>query len=143
VNKKHIITNELDGMGTAIDKLFPTSAPYSDVELTPRWDYDFEKAALLNCDADIDTASLPQPHPFPNVDLCSQQNLPDAETEAPDTEAPGTEAPDGFLSTPAPTKADPTPAPTKDETTAVPPVEDESSASGLLILGAYAVVGFF
>ena len=24
-------------------------APYCDVDLTPRWDYDFEKAEFLNC----------------------------------------------------------------------------------------------
>lgn len=49
VDKASIIRSELGGIGEAVDRLFPRSAPYSDVELTPRWDYDIEKATLLNC----------------------------------------------------------------------------------------------
>jgi len=48
VDKASIIQSELGGIGEAVDRLFPRSAPYSDVELTPRWDYDIEKATLLN-----------------------------------------------------------------------------------------------
>lgn len=49
VDKAFIITKELGGIGTAVDRVFPPSAPYSSVELTPRWDYDWEKATMLNC----------------------------------------------------------------------------------------------
>ena len=38
VDKAKIIEMELDGIGQAVDRLFPESAPYSDVELTPRLD---------------------------------------------------------------------------------------------------------
>jgi len=37
-------------MGVA-DSLFPKDAPYCRVDLTPRWDYDLEKAQLMNCPA--------------------------------------------------------------------------------------------
>merc|ERR1712176_1517589 len=32
-----------------VDEVFPKDAPYCDVDLTPRWDYDLEKAMFLNC----------------------------------------------------------------------------------------------
>lgn len=49
VDKASIIKRELQGLAQAADTLFPKSAPYSRVELTPRWDYDLEKAKMLNC----------------------------------------------------------------------------------------------
>jgi len=49
VDKDKIIQKELAGLAEAVDRVFPRSAPYSDVQLTPRWDYDIEKATLLNC----------------------------------------------------------------------------------------------
>jgi nickel transport system substrate-binding protein len=49
VDKASIIEKEFGGLGDPVDRLFPSSAPYSDVALTPRWDYDFEKAQMLNC----------------------------------------------------------------------------------------------
>jgi len=51
VDKASIIRSELGGIGEAVDRLFPRSAPHSDLELTPRWDYDIEKATMLNCPA--------------------------------------------------------------------------------------------
>ncbi|CAE7263627.1 nikA [Symbiodinium natans] len=52
VNKAAIIDKELFGMAEPVDALFPKNAPYCDVDLTPRWDYDFEKAQLLWCPAE-------------------------------------------------------------------------------------------
>tara|TARA_B110000208_G_scaffold162960_1_gene199605 strand:+ start:328 stop:2226 length:1899 start_codon:yes stop_codon:yes gene_type:complete len=52
VDKAAIIKKELGLMGQSVDSLFPKTAPYCDVSLTPRWDYDLEKAKLLNCPAD-------------------------------------------------------------------------------------------
>ena len=49
VNKAAIIDAELAGIDKPVDSLFPKNAPYCDVDLTPRWDYDFEKAQFLNC----------------------------------------------------------------------------------------------
>jgi ABC-type transport system substrate-binding protein len=51
VNKIDIIDNELGGIERPVDNIFPLDAPYCDLDLTPRWDYDFEKAILLNCNA--------------------------------------------------------------------------------------------
>lgn len=60
VNKAAIVDKELAGLATPADSLYPKDAPYCDVDLTPRWDYDFQKASLLNC---------PDTPPGPNVGL--------------------------------------------------------------------------
>ena len=49
VDKAAIIQKELAGLDEPVDSLFSKSAPYCHVDLTPKWDYDFEKATLLNC----------------------------------------------------------------------------------------------
>jgi hypothetical protein len=49
VNKAAIIDKELLGFAEPVDAVFPKSAPYCGVDLTPRWDYDYEKARLLHC----------------------------------------------------------------------------------------------
>merc|ERR1719188_2927200 len=49
VNKAAIIDKELYGFAEPVDALFPKNAPYCGVDLTPRWDYDIEKAKLLRC----------------------------------------------------------------------------------------------
>jgi ABC-type transport system substrate-binding protein len=54
VNKAAIIDKELSGFAKPVDALFPKNAPYCDVDLTPRWDYDIEKANLLRCAGDHD-----------------------------------------------------------------------------------------
>lgn len=56
VNKAAIIDKELAGMDEPVDALFPKTAPYCSVDLTPRWDYDLEKAQLLNCPAEAAAA---------------------------------------------------------------------------------------
>lgn len=57
VNKAAIITKELGVLGQSVDALFPKTAPYCNVALTPRWDYDLEKAQLLNCPSSSDDTS--------------------------------------------------------------------------------------
>lgn len=57
VNKAAIIDKELYGMAEPVDALFPKNAPYCDVDLTPRWDYDFEKAQLLFCPQETEASS--------------------------------------------------------------------------------------
>ena len=53
VNKGQIIDEELGGIEQPIYQLFPEAAPYCDVYLTPKFDYDFEKAyGLQNCPDD-------------------------------------------------------------------------------------------
>jgi len=49
IDKAAIIEKELLGFAKPVDQLFPTNAPYCDLDLTPRWAYDFEKAQLLRC----------------------------------------------------------------------------------------------
>jgi|MDSY01.2.fsa_nt_gb hypothetical protein len=49
---KGTIMSDLGGVEEPIYQLFPLSAPYCDVYLTPKLDYDLEKAKELNCDSD-------------------------------------------------------------------------------------------
>lgn len=49
IDKKKIIDDNLGGLFKPVDNVFPRDAPYSDVDITPRWDYDLEKAQFLNC----------------------------------------------------------------------------------------------
>ena len=49
IDKKKIIQDNLGGLFKPVDNVFPRDAPFSDVDLFPRWDYDMEKAVLLNC----------------------------------------------------------------------------------------------
>ena len=51
VNKNHIIETQLSGFESPTSQLFSKSVPYCDIELTPKFDYDLEKAELLNCPA--------------------------------------------------------------------------------------------
>ena len=51
VDKAAIIDRELAGFAEAEDSLFPRNAPYCDVDLTPRWDFDLQKAKFINCPA--------------------------------------------------------------------------------------------
>jgi nickel transport system substrate-binding protein len=49
VNKAAIIDKELYGLADPAYSLFPKDSPYCNVDLTPRWDYDFEQARFLRC----------------------------------------------------------------------------------------------
>lgn len=49
INKAALLEKELP-LSENVDTVFPRGAPYCDVELSPRWSYDFEKAVLLSCD---------------------------------------------------------------------------------------------
>merc|ERR1711953_1540558 len=49
IDKASIVDAELAGSTVVADSLFPKDAPYCNVDLTPRWDYDIEKAKLMNC----------------------------------------------------------------------------------------------
>ena len=49
VNKGFIIENELAGIEAAVSQLFPTTAPYCDLDLVPKFDYDIEKAKMIAC----------------------------------------------------------------------------------------------
>ena len=51
VDKNPIIAAELSGFELSTSQLFSQSVPYCDVDLTPKFDYDLEKAELLNCPA--------------------------------------------------------------------------------------------
>lgn len=49
IDKAAIVDKQMAGIEQVADSLFPKDAPYCNVDLTPRWDYDFEKAKLINC----------------------------------------------------------------------------------------------
>ncbi len=49
IDKSTIVEKELSSLQKVVDNVFPRDAPYCDVDLTPRWDYDIEKAKLLFC----------------------------------------------------------------------------------------------
>ena len=53
INKAAFVENELRGLQETVDNVFPKLAPYCDVTLTPRWDYDFEKAVLLTLEDEL------------------------------------------------------------------------------------------
>ena len=49
VDKNPIIANELSGFESPTAQLFSQAVPYCGADLTPNFDYDLEKAELLNC----------------------------------------------------------------------------------------------
>lgn len=54
IDKSAIVEKELGGLQEVVDNVFPRDAPNCDLDLTPRWDYDIEKARLLVCEQDED-----------------------------------------------------------------------------------------
>jgi ABC-type transport system substrate-binding protein len=64
IDKTAIVEAEMAGSARVADALFPRDAPYCDVDLSPRWDYDLEKAKLLNCPVTV-TDAAPAPAPAP------------------------------------------------------------------------------
>jgi ABC-type transport system substrate-binding protein len=57
VNKAIFIEDEFAGLEQAVSQLLPLTAPYSNVDLNPKWNYDLEKARFLNCPADMNGSS--------------------------------------------------------------------------------------
>jgi len=53
VDKAAIVADELAGSARVADSLFPKDAPYCDMDLTPRFDYDLQKAQYMNCPAEV------------------------------------------------------------------------------------------
>ncbi|KAL3927422.1 MAG: hypothetical protein SGBAC_013094 [Bacillariaceae sp.] len=49
VNKGRFIEDEFGGLEQPVGQLLPFSAPYCDIGLTPKFEYDLDKAILLNC----------------------------------------------------------------------------------------------
>lgn len=49
IDKARFIEDEFAGLERPVSQLLPYSAPYCDVDLSPKWAYDFQKAELLNC----------------------------------------------------------------------------------------------
>lgn len=56
IDKSEFIEEEFAGMEQPVSQLLPYSAPYCNVDLSPKWAYDFQKAELLNCAADTSNA---------------------------------------------------------------------------------------
>ena len=51
IDKKDIIKLELGEDTRTVDSVLSLDAPYCNIEFTPKWDCDLEKAELLNCPA--------------------------------------------------------------------------------------------
>jgi len=49
VNKAPFVEDEFAGLEQPVNQLFPYSAPFCDVDLSPAWGFDLDKALLLNC----------------------------------------------------------------------------------------------
>ena len=49
INKGKFIEEEFAGIEQPVEQLLPRSSPYCDVDLTPKWSYDMDKAILINC----------------------------------------------------------------------------------------------
>lgn len=52
IDKATFLEEEFSGLEKSVYQLLPETAPYCDVDLTPKWGYDVEKAELLNCPDD-------------------------------------------------------------------------------------------
>lgn len=80
INKARILEQEMGGLERTVDNVFPLDAPYCDVDLTPRWDYDIEKAMFLNCPkvqepSNSNNANNPNNSINPNVDSNGKKSL--------------------------------------------------------------------
>jgi ABC-type transport system substrate-binding protein len=49
INKAVFVENEFAGLEQPVSQLLPLSAPYCNVDLNPKWNYDLQKAQFLNC----------------------------------------------------------------------------------------------
>lgn len=49
VDKNAFIQKDFAGLERSVSSLLPRTAPYCDVDLNPKWNYDFEKASRINC----------------------------------------------------------------------------------------------
>eukprot|EP00961_Rhodomonas_salina_P300497 3939836-Rhodomonas_salina.3 len=49
IDKGRFIKEEFAGLEQPVTQLLPVNPPFCDVDLSPKWAYDFEKATLLNC----------------------------------------------------------------------------------------------
>ena len=52
IDKNSLVKKELGGFTEPVENVFPRDTPYCDVDLTPHWDYDLEKAILVSCEGD-------------------------------------------------------------------------------------------
>lgn len=58
VNKASFIEDEFAGLEQPASQLLPLTAPYCNLDLSPKWSYDLDKAKFLNCPAATDAKSL-------------------------------------------------------------------------------------
>ncbi len=58
VDKSSFLETEFAGLEQPVEQLLPRTAPYCNVDLSPKWGYDLEKAQLLNCPEDPGTRTV-------------------------------------------------------------------------------------
>ena len=52
IDKATFLEAEFSGLEEPVSQLLPRTAPFCDIDLSPKWGYDVEKAVLLNCPDD-------------------------------------------------------------------------------------------
>lgn len=52
VDKNAFIQGEFAGLEQPVSQLLPFTSPYCNVDLSPKWSYDLEKAQLIHCGGD-------------------------------------------------------------------------------------------
>ena len=53
IDKSAFLVSEFANLEQPVTQLLPETAPYCNVDLSPKWGYDIEKARLLNCPPDV------------------------------------------------------------------------------------------
>lgn len=53
IDKSHFLEQEFAGLEQPVDQLLPRTAPYCNVDLSPKWGFDLQKAKLLNCPTEV------------------------------------------------------------------------------------------
>ena len=54
IDKSNFLESEFAGLEQPVTQLLPISSPYCNVDLSPKWGYDIDKAQYLNCPEEAD-----------------------------------------------------------------------------------------
>ena len=61
VDKAHFLENEFANLEEPVTQLLPRSAPFCNIDLSPKWGYDVEKAKFLNCPREAEIKEVEGP----------------------------------------------------------------------------------
>lgn len=57
IDKAEFVEKEFAGLEKSVYQTMPDAAPYCDIDLNPKWNYDLEKATFLNCPLESSSSS--------------------------------------------------------------------------------------